>query len=278
MTINTIMVHVDIDRSNSALFEFTKDLALKFNARVIGIAACQPLRVEYFGEPNLMVQLFKEDRTAIENEMQLAKDRFCAAFRTHLHEVAWRSTSTYGSVADYLAREARAADLIIIDPNNFSEGIEPLRRLNVEDFVMRVGRPVLLTSPQQAKLRWDHVLVGWKDSPEAQRALSDALPLLRHAGRVTVAEIASSTDLDQAAQRLKDVTLFLKRHGIIAEPRTVWLDSDAASQLHSVALDVKAGLVVGGAFGHSRLREWVFGGVTKDLLLGPVEYCTLLAH
>jgi len=278
MTIETILVHVDIDAQNDALFELTRDLATRLDARVIGICACQPLQVRYFGEPNLMAQLFEEDRTEIENQVRLAEERFLAGFHDHVREIGWRSTITFGSIAAYIAREARAADLIIIDPNNFSERIDPLRRLSVEDFIMRVGRPILLTAPRQPKLHLDHVVVGWKDSAESQRAISAALPLLRHAGLVTVAEVAQGADLDQARERVQDVTLYLKHHGIKAEPHAAWLDSDATLGLEVLAKDIKAGLVIGGAFGHSRLREWVFGGVTRDLLLHPVNYSTLVSH
>jgi len=278
MTIKTIMIHVDIDKDNGPLFEFTKDIATKFAARVICITASSPLQVSNYGETELLVQVFDENRMATEQKINLAKQRFCAAFRDHVNDIGWRSTVTYSSVAEYIAREARAADLIIADPENFNETIDPVLRLSVGDFVMRIGRPVLLSSPRQQKLHLDHVLVGWKDNAESQRAVAAALPLLQQASLVTVAEVVPSTDLDGAKERLEDVTLYLKNHGVTAKPRVVWLESDAVTQLRSVARDLQAGLVVGGAYGHSRLREWVFGGVTKELLLRPVEYCTLLAH
>jgi len=278
MTIETIMVHVDIHTQNEALFACVADLAVRLNARLIGIAACQPLQVPYYGEPHVMADVFEEDRVKLEASVKQAEAQFRSAFQHHAREIEWRATITYGSIADYIAREARAADLIVIDPENFSDRIDASRRLNVEDFVMQVGRPILLTAKHQQKLTLDHVLVGWKDSPEAQRALTAALPLLRHAGLVTVAEIATSATIDQSELRVKDVALYLKHHGVTAEARTVWQDGDAATQLTALAQDLRAGLVVGGAFGHSRLREWVFGGVTRDLLLHPAGYSTLLMH
>ena len=134
--------------------------------------------------------------------------------------------------------------------------------------VMQVGRPVLLVSPAP-QFALENVLVAWKDTREARRAVADALPLLKQARRVSLVEVAASSEMAAARLRLDDVASWLKRHGITAG-REARLSSGADPEaLQSVADDLQADLVVAGAYGHSRVREWALGGVTRTLLRHP---------
>ena len=85
--------------------------------------------------------------------------------------------------------------------------------------------------------------------------------------RVTVLEIAAIDDLDAAQARVEDVVTWLERHGAMADTRIERANGDDANRLHAVADDPDADILVAGAYGHRRLREWVIGGVTRDLLL-----------
>jgi nucleotide-binding universal stress UspA family protein len=94
-----------------------------------------------------------------------------------------------------------------------------------------------------------------------------------------VVEIAGVEPLADARTRTADVAGWLGQHGVKASARVVAAEGGEAAQLRDIAgeLDLDAGLVVGGAYGHARLREWVLGGVTKDLLLQPT-HCSLVSH
>ena len=105
------------------------------------------------------------------------------------------------------------------------------------------------------------------------------MPLLLLAERVIVVEIAAADDLADARTRTQDVAGCLTTHGVVASARAVTTASSETEQLRSIVSDFEldAGLVVGGAYGHTRLREWVLGGVTRNLLLQPSR-CSLVSH
>jgi len=94
---------------------------------------------------------------------------------------------------------------------------------------------------------------------------------------VTVVEIAAEEDLAAARTHLEDVVAWLKRHGIVAKSLAWPSKGDDASRLNAIAQELRADLIVAVAYGHSRLREWVLGGVTRDLLL-CADRCSLVAH
>ena len=122
------------------------------------------------------------------------------------------------------------------------------------------------------------MLVAWKDCPEARRAVVDALPLLRKAGKVKVAEIVEDeTGHARAQAAVADVVAWLGRHGVAATGFVPEVCGNVAVQLERIATAVDAGVVVAGAYGHSRFREWVLGGVTEHLVAHPSR-CALLSH
>jgi nucleotide-binding universal stress UspA family protein len=127
------------------------------------------------------------------------------------------------------------------------------------------------------KLKFDQVLVGWKDTCETRRAIADALPSLKEAGHIDVVEIAAAGQIAAAQARVTDVVGWLKCHGIVAEPMALTSTGNDARQLDTIAQERGVDLMVAGAYGHSRLREWVLGGVTRDLLLRS-DRCSLISH
>jgi nucleotide-binding universal stress UspA family protein len=142
---------------------------------------------------------------------------------------------------------------------------------------MRAGRPVLIVPAGAKTIDLEDVVVGWRDRRETRCAVADALPLLRLAERVTVVEIEADAELTEARARLDDVVAWLGRHGVAAKALAAPASGVDVVMLEATAREQHAGLLVAGAYGHSRLLEWVFGGVTCDLLLHP-GLCTLLSH
>jgi nucleotide-binding universal stress UspA family protein len=179
-------------------------------------------------------------------------------------------------LAGWLASQARCADLVI-SAQASADLLDASRILDSGDLVLQVGRPVLLVPAGLDSLALDRVLVGWKDGRESRRAVADALPLLQQAGRVTLVEVAARADADTARQHLADVAGWLLRHGVTAQTLVAPSAGDDTRSLHDIAGDERADLIVAGAYGHSRLREWVLGGVTRDLLLRTPR-CTLVSH
>ena len=144
--------------------------------------------------------------------------------------------------------------------------------------VLAAGRPVLVVPPNLDTLSEERVIVGWKDTREARRALRDALPFLERAAAVTIAEISDEESEVDAGRRAGDVVRYLARHNVRVGPTiAAHPKGGIADELIGLARAEGADLIVAGAYGHSRLGEWVFGGVTRDLL-GSSPVCCLLAH
>ncbi len=141
---------------------------------------------------------------------------------------------------------------------------------------MAAGRPILVVPSRVDGLQAKCVLVAWKDTPQARRAVSAALPLLRAADCVVVAQILERQEKSEAQHACEDVAKWLTRHGATAVVRVID-GRDATLTLNEMAADETADLIVAGAYGHSRLREWAFGGVTQQLLTSSA-LCCLLAH
>lgn len=276
MTYSTLMVHLDLGGSNEGPLRIAADLARRFGARVIGIAACQPVLISY-GDGYMSPEVMEQDRDEIEKETEEAATEFHAALTGTTSQLEWRSAATSLVLADYLADQARAADLIITGPDKGQSQLDPSRRLNIGELVMRAGRPVLVVPPTAVELSLEHAVIGWKEARETRRAVLDALPLLRKAGRVTVVEISAEVEMADARDHLEDVVSWLKRHGVAADFLAAPATGDDTAQLDAIARDRDAGLLVAGAYGHNRLREWVLGGVTRDLLLRPSR-CSLMSH
>jgi nucleotide-binding universal stress UspA family protein len=274
MTYATAMVSLSVDRPNEALLEVTGQLASEFSARVIGISSAMFSPPLYFmGEAGQ--SLIDEGEAAVRKRMAELEGQFRAAMHGRAKEVEWRSALELP--ARYVARQSRAADLVIVGGDG-NAILDPFAGAGPSDLVMQAGRPLLVVPEAVKWLDLRSALIAWKDCPEARRAVADALPLLARAKEVTVAGIAEE-DGGQAAvrQQAEDVAGWLSRHGVVARVQVPERSGNAAIQLERIASDTGAGVVVAGAYGRSRFREWVLGGVTQNLI-GQTVRCALLSR
>jgi len=276
MTYSTLMAHLDLRPSNEGLLRLAADLAGRCKARVIGIAACQPMAVAY-GDGYMSADVIDQDRAEREREINQAKAGFHATLQGKVAGLEWRSTISYMSLTNYVVEQARAADLLITGPNRTASSLDSSRLVDLGDLVMRAGRPVLIVPPGVDRLNLESVVIGWKDSRETRRAVVDALPFLKLAGRVLVVEIAAQEDIADARGRVKDVAGWLGQHGVTAEALAAPANGGDAAKFNAIVQEHDAGLMVAGAYGHNRLREWVLGGVTRNVLLNP-DRCALVSH
>ena len=148
---------------------------------------------------------------------------------------------------------------------------------DVGDLLMRAGRPILIVPKGANGFKFRQALLCFKDTREARRAAADALPLLQASEGVHVVEVVDSPAIEGSSHALADLKDWLARHGVEAQGSPIATKGGEALQLASLAKDIDADLIVAGAFGHSRLREWAFGGVTHDLLLQG-DRCVLASH
>ena len=276
MTFATLLVCLRLERANADLLAVTADLAERFRSSVIGVATRHPMQFMFSGglvPEELIEQEAKEFREQVDG----LEAEFRNALLGRAGKLQWRAKMELGPLSDYIANEARCADLVITEVDRSGSFSHPSTHVDVGDLLMRVGRPVLVAPPAVSKLKLERAVVGWKETPEARRAVFDALPFLKAAASVAVVAIVGQAELEAARFRLEDVAAWLGRHGVAAEPLVTASRGDDASRLTAVAREQGADLIVAGAFGHSRLREWVFGGVTRDLLLRSDRF-TLLSH
>lgn len=272
----TLMVHLQAGHPHDKLLALAADLVRRMSAGVIGIVACQPMQMIYGDGSTYVGDVVEQDQANRATEMAQAEAEFRAAFAGHGGALHWEAFFTAAELSDTVARAARGADMILtgVTSGALMNASPPM---STGELIMQAGRPVLIVPEGVGALALDHAVIGWKDTRETRRAALDALPLLRLAGRVSVVEIAAEADLADARQRLQQVQRWLAGHGIKADLLARPASGDDSDGLDAVAREVGADLVVAGAYGHNRVREWALGGVTRNLLLHGTR-CALLSH
>jgi nucleotide-binding universal stress UspA family protein len=250
------MVHFDASPGAKARLRLAAGLADLFKAALIGIAGPPYLPASAGGIPEALASIEKE-------------------FRANAHPVAgieWRGRPVWSNVL--IPHQARAADLVILGPRSSRWDFADSQGAGVT--ILAAGRPVLFVPGHIDVLEAKRVVVAWKDSREARRAIRDALPFLRSAERVEIVEVNEQRPRMRGAA--DDVADYLSRHRVsVGSKAYLKADGPVASEIIRFTQEEKADLIVAGAYGHSRFGEWVFGGVTRDLLAGtPV--CCLFSH
>ena len=277
MTYSSLMTHVQPEPEAAPRLACAVDLARRFGARLIGVGAemIPPLTFDngyYSVDADWVIAM----RQSIENQLGAARkvfERETTEFPDG--EAVW--LCGIESPTPAIAAASRAADLIVLGgvPRRHDS---PYRDCEPGQLAMQAGRPVLVAPPTAPRLNGKKVVVAWKDSREARRALSDAIPFLEAAEGVLVLEVCDEDGLDDAKIRTDDVVAALGRRKIAAQPKVALHPHEAASQrILEEAAAFGADLIVLGCYGHSRLGEWVFGGVTRDLLAQDEVYL-LLSH
>jgi hypothetical protein len=207
MDYKTVMVSLALDRPNGACLAVAGDIAERFGARVIGVAASDIRPTLYFAEGDFARKLLDEEASAIRKRLSELEAEFRGAVEKRATSVEWRSAQALSGL--YLLQQARAADLIVVGARG--EAIVDLGiAADPGDLLMQAGRPVVPPTAQWLDLR--SVLVAWKDVREARRAVFDALPLLAAAKDVTSRRSPKS----KAIGRTYWLKSPMSRHGCVA--------------------------------------------------------------
>jgi nucleotide-binding universal stress UspA family protein len=182
-------------------------------------------------------------------------------------------TVQQGSQSVWVAQYGRFADLVVMGRGTPEDGTQD----TLEAALMDTGKPLLIAPARPVAAIGATVVVAWKDTPEAARAVSAALPFIARAGRVLIATISGAGEADDtSAARLQRA---LRWHNPAVELRPLRRAGGTAVEvLHADALAVGADLLVMGGYSHSRLREVVFGGFTRHTLTVSVDLPVLMAH
>ncbi|MEY3082602.1 MAG: hypothetical protein RJA94_2587 [Pseudomonadota bacterium] len=214
-------------------------------------------------------QVFEGNRSFFKDNGARVKQAFEEAMRREglshdFHQIDARTPV----IADEVVAAGRVADLVIVSATN-PEEITGVERDFVEQTVMALGRPVIvLPYKGKAAVSLNEVIIGWDGGREASRAAFDALPLLKKAAKVRVVRIDPQKDPSlRGSVAGADLAEALARHGVKAEAQGYPTDGqDEGQALMRCAEDSGAGLIVMGAYGHSRLAEFIFGGATRFVL------------
>ena len=264
MAYRTFLLELVDDPQNDSRIECARRLAAQFDAELVGIHVSPPPFLPVgFGEGAAYVgpEVFEAQREA----NRLVRERVEAAFRRQCDPAKMPVRDIYeeGDPGELLAEAARGADLTILAQEGGS-GLEALAPQPIHHVILSAGGPVLvLPRAAPAATLGKHVVVAWNGSREAARAAKDAVPFLVRADAVIV--VAAG---EEAAASLDAATGLLKRHGAKVTVRQVEMGRGHGTTLLEAAAAESADLLVMGAYGHSRLREIVLGGATRDVLRG----------
>ncbi len=272
MSIRTILVNLNHEARVAELTAAAAAIARVSEAHVVGLFVMPPLYVP----SDIMVPMgagFYEDQVADhEAQAERIKTIFERLTKGEPFVAEWRvhgdPRMTYDPIADGVILQSRAADLVIVS-QAAGDTCAPMLTEVAERVALEGGRPVLVVpSNWPAREYGLDVAVAWNDSREAARAAFDAVPLLARAKKVrliTVGEMTNGGGANIIASA--EVAATLARHGLDVEIETVAADNrhPGNALLARVAADGSDMLVMG-AYGHSRLREFVLGGATRDVL------------
>ena len=275
MDYKTVMVGLALDRPNDACLRVAGDIAERFGARIIGVAAADLRPPMYFADGDFAQKILDEEAAAIQKRLSELEAEFRASVERRATAAEWRSARSLP--VPYLLQQARAADILVIG-TRAETLVDPGAAPDPNDLVMQAGRPLIVVPPTVEWLDLRSVLVAWKDVREARRAVFDALPILAAAKEVTIAEIPEQDGRRaDALSHVADVAAWLRGHGIASNSIVPEKAGGVTGQLENIAANVGAGAVVAGAYGHSRLREWVLSGVTRHLATES-RRCAFLSH
>jgi nucleotide-binding universal stress UspA family protein len=271
MKISNVMVSLDLGAAAADRVQLATGIAGRFEARVIGVAARQVPALIAVNDVREAERIYKiEDRRANEH---LAEAK--ALFEREADRgvrTAWRAALAEPTA--YLIEQARAADLVVVGRHGPADGDPGLMGVSAGALLMEVGRPVLVVPPGIERLTAKRVVVAWKDTREARRAVHDALPFLTRADAVHVVVVGAGAHREGA----EDLAAYLSSHCVTVTTHLLPSPTVGASEeILRFAHREDADLVVMGAYGHTRLREWIFGGATRDVLQ-ITSLCCLMSH
>jgi nucleotide-binding universal stress UspA family protein len=276
MTYKTILVHLNDSRRVERVLEPAAQLAARFDSHLIGFHAYSAVPAS----PIPMASSALGSIVAAERRnSEVIADTFKRITSGKPYVAEWQLQKVpHVDLADVVMERGRVADLIVAGQTDPEWDLSPLMDFP-ERLALESGRPVLvIPCAGRYATVGRRVVIAWKRSREAARAVFDALPLLREAEAVHILEIKDHAKDANTLARDTAIAAALGRHGIKPEVRTSTAsDISVGDEILSRASDLDADLLVMGAYGHSRFRELVFGGATRHIAR-HMTLPTLLSH
>jgi nucleotide-binding universal stress UspA family protein len=275
--IKDIVVNLAVGERTNQASEYAISLAAAFDAHLTGIAFLYDPIVPISGAGYIPGEVIKSQERDSKAAAKAAIDRFAAASdRTGISADSLTVSASLAGVGEMFSRIARRFDLSVVGQAEPEKSA--IEEIIAEAALFESGRPVVVVPYiQKDPFKLDQVMVCWDGSRAAARAIGDAVPLLKKSKRVEIVIVANERGkADEIAGA--DLGEHLARHDLNVEvKRTVLGDVDVADVLLSHAADSGADFMVMGGYGHSRLREFVLGGVTRSIFR-TMTVPVLMAH
>jgi nucleotide-binding universal stress UspA family protein len=282
MTYRSLLVHLDHDRRFEARLAYALRIARALGCHVVGAAPTGA--VPLAPEVSIVTAASLSDYAdavwmMLDERAQAAQARFEEACRQAGLE-SHASIVEHADKAQSLVRLSHCSDIVVISQADPEAPDFPAASERVADIVLRSARPtIVLPFAGEFDTIASRVLVAWDDSREAARALADALPLLRLAGKVQLVTWERGAHVAEARwpERHAALQRWLQAHGVAAEPRLSRSGNALSEAMLSRAFDGGADLIVMGAYGHRRWAERVLGGTTHGML-ASMTVPVLMSH
>ena len=263
--VKDIIVNLSVTKEGSIVGKYAVSVAAALEAHLTGIAFIYDPVVPISGAGYIPAEVIETQRDDNESAAEAAIKIFSTA--TDQAGISAEPLITSASLAgagDKFARMARRFDLAIV--GQAEPEISSMEQIIAETTLFESGRPMMMVPYiQKAPFKTENVMICWDGSRTAARAVADAIPIIRNSGRVEIVMVTNERgkqdELDGA-----DIGQHLARHGLKVDVHRISGASiDVGDALLSHAADSGADFMVMGGYGHSRLREFVLGGVTRSI-------------
>lgn len=273
MSLESLLVYLEADREQTNLVRVATEIASRYGSTITGLSALG-IRPPFVADGVVIDVGGDAEIDQMKALLATREAWFRSVAGDFARSAVWRSGLESPTVR--LVREAAGADLVLV--SSARETGDIYRRPDIAEAMLRAGRPFLVVPDNVTGLKADRIIVGWKNTREARRAVADALPFLVRASEVTITEICEEQEFERAFSEVEELRRYLERHKVNScHEKIVWSDRPIGKQLLAMAHQAHADLVVTGAYGHTRLGEWIFGGATRELLVSG-DVCCLMSH
>jgi nucleotide-binding universal stress UspA family protein len=263
--IKDIVVNLSAGKAGGPAADYAVSVASALDAHLAGVAFIYDPIVPMSGAGYIPAEVIETQQADNEAAAKAAIDRFSElARRAAISAEPLTISASLAGAGDQFSRIARRFDLAIVGQSE--PETSTIDDIIAETTLFESGRPMIMVPYiQKAQLKLDNVVVCWDGSRQAARAIGDAMPLLVKAGRVEVVIVTDEKGKQDEIEGA-DMGEHLARHDLKVEVNRIAAGGvDVADVLLSHIADSGADFMVMGGYGHSRLREFVLGGVTRSI-------------
>jgi nucleotide-binding universal stress UspA family protein len=275
--VKDIIVNLSVTKEGTVVGQYAVSVAATLQAHLTGIAFIYDPVVPISGAGYIPAEIIETQRDDNETAAEAAVKSFnTAADQAGISAEALMTNAGLAGAGDQFARMARRFDLAIVGQPQ--PDISSIEQIIGENTLFESGRPVIIVPYiQKAPFKNDNVMICWDGSRPAARAVADALPIIGKGGRVEIVIVANERGKQDEIEGA-DIGQHLARHGLKVDVHRISGGNiDVGDALLSHAADSGADFMVMGGFGHSRLREFILGGVTRSIF-EAMTVPVLLSH